>query len=202
MKDFGVPAHGLETSHQRYRIAAVLALVIALAVWFSQSKPALAHIRVVSARDFTRDGEPAVRVRLHVVPEDGRTDEMDFDIVAGGFFDTSTFAEKGNYRLNKTKTLVAFNVDQIDHIQIFLVLQGDGGQLLVIRNFGERVFNLCAKSHHYYNSDGDSVDKVVGNKVYVSCSGPDLTHNCFATVQVSPDGQLSLLSYQMKKSKN
>lgn len=176
-----------------------IALVLTLAFPFLVIHSSNAAIHVEKPKQFIRDTVPAVRFRLIVTPNDGTTDNMVLDITAGGSIGHFTDSAPGDYYINKARNLVAFNIDQLGDQQIFLVVQGSGGQLLVIRDFGNRVANLCQKAHHQFDGVEDEVDNVVGDEVSLSCISSDSKHDCFVKVRVSPDGQLSLVSYRLAK---
>lgn len=198
------------------RSAIVLALALIAAQGFAllADCPSRAGIRVEKVEGFILKGDPSqpmVRIRMHLYPEDGSgvDDSMDIKLTAPGYIGNTIFNPTGDFYSNKARTLVAFDIDQIGDSQVFLVVQGNAG-VLVMRDFGNRVGNLCERAHHP-EFDGDMVDvtKVVGDTVYLESEiqytyadkyGMDM--ECFATVHVTPDGQLSLTSYQLKNVKD
>jgi hypothetical protein len=163
-----------------------------------------AAIRVEKPREVFLHGDNAVRIRMLVSSTTGGGDETTLDIVSPGDIELSMYSN-AEYFVNQAHTLVAFTTKQrnsgLIYFRVYLIAQGSGGQVLVIRNLNQRVAKLCAKEHNdQFDESSATVDKIVGNTVYMSTVSNDDSYSmCHVAVHVSSDGELSLLSYEVKK---
>lgn len=183
----------------------MLAVALSQAQFFCAIPASHAAIGVDKPQVFYRPGGAYTRVRLHITPNDGSADEMSCVIIADGALTLSMYNESVEYYENKSRTLVAFNIkgnDAKKGNEIYLVAQGRGGQILVIKDFDHRVGQLCARNNDKEFFEYSAVaDRIVGDRVYLSTvAADDADAAYFVAVRVSPDGQLSLLSHKLKKS--
>jgi hypothetical protein len=192
-------------------IVLAIALFATLGFTLFAGSPSRAGIRVDKVLNYVSDAnDRMVRIQMHVYPLDGHgvDDSMDIKIEAPGETQNTISDSGGDFFSNKARTLVAFNIGDPGETQIFLMVQSGQG-VQEIRDFGDRVGDLCEREHHpEFNAEIADVTKIVGDTVYLTT---DIDYHyadkykqentCFATVRVAPDGQLSLTSYQLKRVK-
>ena len=183
--------------HARFCCRCAFVLIAAAGICFiaGLSLPAQAAIRVERLpMTIASNGEPATHFRFSATPSDGDCDEMIVDVIVPGAMDDP----ESDLVMNKEHTLFGFTIDQVGEYQDFLIAQGNGDQVLVIRDLGERTENLCDRAHHErFQGLYGHIDKIVGDTVYISSDSTIGQYNCYAVLRVLPDGQLTLVKFTM-----